>query len=90
MYDSSLRFSTKNVFILNDQKIVESGRLIVTSIDRPLSTMDERTGPNNCTGPSWYGGPEFRSVFFLVRSVVRIFGPKLAGPVRGPEIRSET
>ena len=50
--------------------------------------MDERTGPNNCTGPSWYGGTKFWSVFYLVRSVFQNFGPKFNDPARGTEFRS--
>ena len=36
-----------------------------------ILSMDDRTGPNNCTtGPNWFGGPRFWSEFYLVRSVV--------------------
>ena len=50
--------------------------------------MDERTGPNNCTGTSWYGGTKFWSVFYLVRSVVRNFSPKFNERICGTEFRS--
>ena len=68
-----------------------------------LFCMDDRTGPNNCTGPNWYGGPRFWSdiIWYGPWSevnwsgpwsviLVRNFGPKLIGPVRGPKIWSET
>ena len=57
---------------------------------RPLfQIMDERTGPNNCTGPKWYGGPKFRSDIYLVRSVVRWWMVQSVVRNFGPEFRSE-
>ena len=41
-----------------------------------------RTGPKIRTGTDWYGGTDFLVRIFLVRSVVRIFGPNFFGPVR--------
>ena len=58
--------------------------------------MDNRTEPNNCTGTNWYGGTRFwydiiwsgpwyevnwYGPWFVI--LVRNFGPKLIGTVRG-------
>ena len=36
-----------------------------------MSIMDNRAGPNNHTGPHWYGGPRFWFDIYLVQSMVR-------------------
>ncbi len=54
--------------------------------------MDERTGPNNCTGPNWYSGMDGRTAVRNWSGPVR--GPDfwseiLFGPVRGPDFGPE-